>query len=174
MAIDVGPGASDRGNDNWAPSTIIDSVNPANATGTIDTCQVYAANDMSGIEYAAFIDEGSDVFSTNGDTNGSNLGGNAGLITHTAAGDDFTAFAIATGEYLGIYYSGGSLDRDTSGGNSWKKDDNDYIPCSSQSLAGENDADIWSIYATGTEGNGAVAPTGVFYGPLIGPLGGPI
>ena len=155
MAIDVGSTCQERAsttNDEW---TVIVSENPANATGTIDTVCVHSrvGYGMSGIEYASFADEGSNVLSSNGDTNGSNLSAN-GQVTHTAAGDDFVAFAINVDEYIGVYWAAGRL-RATSSGEAgiWGKSGTDWVPATSQTFswsAGYTE----SVYATGTEAGG--------------------
>lgn len=173
MAIDVGSACVVGDNGQSDGYTRIDKNNPANATGTIDSICIYAQNSMSGIEYAAFTDEGSNIFSTNGDTNGSALTATGGQQTyHTAAGNDFTAFAIATGEYLGHYFTVGRLEMDVSGIGQWYVVGDD-IPASSVTFTFVATRSL-SVYGTGTESGGAIAPTGVFYGPLYGPLGGPI
>jgi len=153
MTIDVGPGCGNRGFTWPANYSLIVKDNPANAAGTIDYVCVYADSDMSGIEFASFADEGSEVLSTNGNTSGSNLGAIGDQQNEYNAPGDFTAFNINVGEYIGIYWSGGNIDRDSSGfaGMWWVA--NDQIPCSSVTFNLEVD-DTISLYAIGTEAGG--------------------
>lgn len=149
QSITVGSACIDRA-DSGSDRTRVDANNAANGTGTIDTVQVWAATEMTGIEFAAFEKVGGDKFTTRGNTNGSNLTAPAGSCTTFTAPGDFTAFAIETGDFIGAYWTGGDLESDT-GGTSWKGT-GDYIPCTNQAL--DPDTDFFSLYATG---NGVTA-----------------
>ena len=48
MAIDIGPGATDRGT-SGTPRTAVAKANPANATGTIDTVELWFNTNGSGV-----------------------------------------------------------------------------------------------------------------------------
>lgn len=159
MPIDVGAACIDRAGSAGSGSTNLEGSNPANATGTIDSVCVYAATDMSGIEFASFADEGSNSLSTNGDTNGSNLSATvaASPKTFTAAGCDFTAFAINTGEYIGAYWSGGNLEKANAGVGKWDVA-GDQVPCSSVTFSWTATR-VLSIYATGAEVGAPVSLT---------------
>jgi len=171
--IDVGEGCIDRSATRSPAPTYVAMGNPANATGTIDTVSVWANTNMGGIEYASFVDEGSNVLSTNGDTNGSNLTATAGECTEHTSPGHFSAFNINSGEYIGVYWASGALDRGTGGSGIWWIT-GDNIPASSVTFAPGVGGEVCSLYATGTEAGGAAVPTGALYGPLVGPLGGPI
>lgn len=174
MAIDVGSACDGRPDKIGASYTVIAYENSSNDTGTIHTICIYAVvgNNISGLQYGAFTDEGSNVFtcaaghySIEDDLTATEQ------TTHTAAGNDFTAFNISTGEYIGCYYSGGQLERSYDAGLA-RYIVGDNIPGSSvtfNSLTGPV-----SIYATGTEAAAGVAPTAALYGPLVGPFGGPM
>jgi hypothetical protein len=177
MAIDVGSAPNVRSTNNQFDETLIDYNNPANATGTIDTVQLYCQFACTGgLEFAAFTDEGSNTFATNGDTDGSNLTAAADTQeTYTSAGDDFTAFAIATGEYIGCHGDDGFIYRDDSGGAgiqvTWNTDN---IPCTSTVFSLQA-GDIMSLYGTGSEetantytATGAEVPTGAISRNLQG------
>ena len=150
MAIDVGAPCIDGGFPLSAANTLIEETNPANATGTINTVCVWAETSLSGIEYAAFTNQGGNVFSTNGDTNGSNLNATNQTI-HTAAGNDFTAFAITAGDYIGLYYSGGAIGS-TYSSNLWRVATNDEIPCTNTTFTYSSGWGALSLYGTGEEG----------------------
>ncbi len=162
MAIDVGGACTDRTGAIGATYTLVDQDNPANASGTIDTICVCANTDMSGMEFAAFADEGGNTLSTNGDTNGSNLSALAASCepgtTFTSAGSDFTAFAVAIGEYMGMYWTGGNVERSTSGNvGLWHTQNVDNIPAASVGFDGPVGGDGMSVYGTGVEGNGGLS-----------------
>ena len=163
MAIDVGNSCIDRGLYYSAWRTIITDQNPSDADGTIDSVCIYAqtGNSIAGIEYAAFIDEGSNTFSTNGDTNGSDLSATGGTATtHTSAGGDFTAFAIDTGEYIGFYATSGRIEAtydEYSGKKMWNVYETDSLPCSSVDFGSPVEY-IPSLYATGEESGSTLLP----------------
>lgn len=150
MAIDVGVGCNNLSHSVSNGFTRVAVNNPANATGTIDSVCVWANSNMTGIEYASFIDEGGNVLSTNGDTNGSNLAAAAGQqTTHTAPGD-FSAFAISSGEHIGIWWTGGALDRDITASSPAWLDGGDQVPCISSQFTYEENREL-ALYAVGAE-----------------------
>ncbi len=157
MAIDVGAACSDR-SDILGNYTAIGIDNPANATGTIDYICIFATNmQMSNVEVASFIDEGSNILSTNGVVSLANP--SVGENIYNAPGD-FTAFNISVGEYIGIV--GRYLEATaTGGGGMWYKT-GDNIPASSVTFSW---IDGWalSLYATGTES----APPSIFIPQII-------
>ena len=81
--------------------TAIAFENAADGTGTIDDVTTHCGNGAGcgAFKFASFIDEGSDVLSTN-DTATTGGGHAFGALNFTAPGD-FTAFDISTGEYIG-------------------------------------------------------------------------
>jgi len=161
MAIDVGYKCTIGNTVNLiSRSTYISGENSANDTGTIDTVCLYnGAEAFVGLEFASFTDEGSDVFSTNGDTDGSALTAAVNqATTFTSAGDDFTAFAIATGEYIGWYSSRGKMSCDYSeysGWENWQEYESDQIPCESHEFGQVGMTDKkYCIVASGVESGG--------------------
>ena len=143
--IDVGSAAIDREQNVAGPMTLIDGNNPANATGTIDTIEIYSNTIMYDTEVATFIDEGSDVFSTRDSET---------LGTVSSGYRDFTGLDmdVSTDDDIGVYFSGGKIEKDA-GGNSWTKSA-DQIPCSSVTFFTYNA--ILSLYGTGTESGEAI------------------
>jgi len=159
MAIDIGPGATDRGTHETS-RTEIDAANPANASGTITTVEIWAAVGwpLVNCEVATFYTTGGNIFSTRG--------------THTigavTAGSKQTfpglSLSVEAGDYLGIYYTAGAVEKDNTGGAGvWQDyDNNDYIPCTDHEFTfGVNEA--ISIYGTGTTGVAAVAKKNVIF-----------
>lgn len=177
MAIDVGPTCSDRASgSNWSNKTLIMFANPANANGTIDSVCFATESENTGIEFGAFTDNGSLSFTCQSGHHCSGADLTANGVTDFSAPGDFTAFSIDSGEYIGVYGSISDISYDYTGQGGdgcWHYagdgigDDNTQTYTA---YAGRQ----FSLYATGTESGGAVAPTGGLYGPLGGPLAGPI
>lgn len=145
--IDIGSAAIDRSTFAEATWTIIDKNNPANASGTIISVQIYAVsgNDLADCEVATFIDEGSSVYSTR-DTE--TIGAVTSGSVQTFPGLDMS---VATGDYIGIYFSSGLVELDTSGAG-WELKIGDNIPCSSVTFAFYADRTM-SLYGEGQLGN---------------------
>jgi len=170
QSIDVGEAAIDRPGSGDAGGTYVAEGNAANATGTIDTIQIYAASNMTVCEVASFAHEGSNVLSTNG----------IEAIGDVTAGSTQTfsnrTMAINQGEHIGDTHDTGSIDYEWPGGTGmWYDFTHDYIPCSSQAF--DHDSGYFlSLCGTGEEpsvGIGALSqrlnPFGVNkYGAQIG------
>ncbi len=171
MAIDVGIPAVNQGAVGGGTFTVILKTNPANATGTIDHIDIYDDGGSSTHDVASFTETTTDNFTTTGYALGLTTGG-SGLSEFDAEGD-FTSFEIEEGDFIGLY--GDNIDR--SGGSlgdlTWYAS-GDQIPSETPVAYTANFDRTYALYATGVEGGGAVAPTSVFYGPLVGPMGGPI
>ena len=164
MSIIVGSSAINRAASDVGKTNIIKE-NPATATGTIDHLEAYIADvsyARTDVVFASFIDEGSNTFSSRGNT--PVLTGAEGLNEWDAPGD-FTAFDINSGDYIGAYIEG-SIDLDNSGEGVWVVDGN-QIPEESGVYTFWDDM-TRSIYASGTEsetrtysrGNYATLPLG--------------
>ena len=142
-AIDIGAPAIDRSSEWSADYTLINKGNPANDTGTIDEVEIYAVsgNDLANCEVATFYKTNSTIFSTHDtETIGSVTSGSK----QTFSGLDMD---VVTGDYLGIYYSGGKIETDFTGDGVWGKT-GDQIPCvevTFTSFAGS----VISLYGTG-------------------------
>ncbi|GAH34944.1 unnamed protein product [marine sediment metagenome] len=161
MAIDIGPGAIDRAA-SYGSLTFIAKDNPANATGTITSVEIWAETDLSDVEVATFYEVSPSYYSTRSTV----------AIGSVTAGSKQTfpiSLDVQEGDLIGIYFSAGTIERDSSGYiGIWYKS-GDKIPCENQifsSMAG------WaiSLYGTGNgEGvthEGAVTLSGV--GTLTG------
>lgn len=149
-AIDVGPGATTRSTAYSGGNTAVDKGNPANDTGTIDSVEIYAVTDnMLNTEVALFYVVSGDNLSTRS---------NALLGTVVKGSKQtFTGLTLActASDYLGVYWSSGSLYTGSSGGAGvWRTFGTDKIPCTNEAFSALANYVI-SIYATGATTAGA-------------------
>ena len=146
MAIDIGAAATDR-SASIAARTYVAKENPANATGTIDTVEIWADINLSNCEVATFF-----VVS------GNNLSTRDSEIIGTVTSGSKQTFSglsmdVETGDYIGTFYtSGGWIEVNTSGGTGmWYGGSGvDYIPCTNQVFTSAGGYTL-SLYGTGTE-----------------------
>ena len=137
-AIDVGSAAINRSTYN-NEGTSVDRNNPSNETGTITSIEIYANSAMSNVEVATFfVVSGNNLSTRDSEAIGSVA---AGYTTH------IVNLNVTSGDYIGIYFSAGSLDRDTTGGGFWKNA-GDQIPCTNVAFT-LTAAGTLSLYGTG-------------------------
>lgn len=109
--IDVGDAATNQGGW-WIPEyTFVAKGNPANDTGSITSVEVYAVSgqDLVNFEVALFDEVDTNTFTTRDNyTIGSVTGGSK----QTFSGLDIS---VATGDYIGGYFTGGQLESASSG-----------------------------------------------------------
>lgn len=121
MVIDIGAEAIDRAS-SLGVYTLICQDNPANATGTITSVEIWANTDLSNVEVATFQHVGKQYFTTR----------DSEVIGSVTAGSKQTfpvSLEVQEGDYIGIYYSAGAIELDTSGYTGiWYKA-GDQIPC---------------------------------------------
>lgn len=150
MAIDVGPGATDRASRGYNEYTCIDLANPANATGNIDTFELWFGTD-AGSNVVAGTMTGSGTSYTPHDSV---------AIGNVTAGSKqtFTGLTcdVSMGDYAAAFFNG-TIERSTSGGSGV------YVKLHTQWAAGTQtyglDANYAiSIYGTGTEAGGTDYP----------------
>ena len=143
MAIDIGAGAVNRAGGASA-ATRVAAANPANATGVLDTWQLWFAIDASDVEVATFyVVSGNNLSTRDSETIGAVSSGSLQTFTGLDTG-------VETGDYAGVYFSAGSLERDTSSGSGNWYQYYDLIPCTNAAFSWSSTLDI-SVYATGTE-----------------------
>lgn len=141
-AIDIGPGATDRGTTN-ADMTQIVKDNPANDTGAITSVEIYGASDLPNCEVATFEEVTTDTFTTR---DSETLGTITGGSKQTVSGLDMD---VETGDYLGIYFGlVGDIEADDSGYVGLWIQSGDNIPCTSTSFTYYAGYTV-SIYGTG-------------------------
>ncbi len=108
-AIDIGPGAIDRGS-LAGTNTIIDEANPANETGIITSAELWAASALTGCMVGAFYTTGANQLKCRAST----------TIGDVPAGSKQTfsglSIDVVTSDYIGVYFAGGQVEMDTSGG----------------------------------------------------------
>ena len=147
LAVDiyVGSPAIDRGTVRVSGSTYVDYAT-ANETGTITQVQIYpvAGQDLVNCEIAIFYVPGADPDNlTTRDTEF--IGAVVGGAVRTFDVD----LDVEAGDYIGIYFTGGELETDTSGflGVFYKA--GDQIPCDDVDF-GQMAGDALSVYGIGT------------------------
>ena len=171
QSIDLGSTASDRSTRQGANYTRITANNPANATGTLDTWELWfdaAVADGANVEVATFYIVSADHFSTrDSETIGTVTKGSkqtfSGLSTD-----------VSTGDYSGYYCTAGYLEVTATGGlTSWRSQTAvDNIPCTNttfDAFAPPTYQQVWSLYATGTESATvaiSVSPTSYDFGTV--------
>lgn len=139
-AIDIGAAAIDRASYTGS-FTIIGKENPANDTGSITSVEIWAYSNLSNCEVATFfVVSGNNLSTRDYETIGSVTAGSK----QTFSGLNMD---VQTGDYLGIYYSAGNLETDTSGSGDWYYA-GDKIPCTNQAFTSENNITN-SLYGTG-------------------------
>jgi len=144
-SIDIGAAATDRAaTTSISLYTLVAVENRANATGTLDTIEIWAASNVSDCEVATF-----DVVS------GNNL---STIDTHTIGNfssgskqtfSGITGFNVNLNDYIGIHASGGTIERDSTGSGYWYYG-GDSIPCTNLLHSISSDRTM-SLYGTGTE-----------------------
>jgi hypothetical protein len=118
--IDIGCPAIDRATAGNPGYTYINVNNPANESGKITSVEIWANVAMTGCEVAIFYNVEATNFSTRA----------TAVIGNVAVGyNQFNVnLDVEVGDYIGIYYSAGKLDVDTTGDGFWYKS-GDNIPC---------------------------------------------
>ena len=156
--IIIGSPATDR------PSSLSDNItsvcmeNPANASGKIISVEIYAydaeAWPMTGIEVATFFVVSGNNLSTRD---------SQALANITTSGKHIREvdLNVVEGDYLGIFYSGGYIERDTTGFDGIWFISGDNIPCSDVTF-GVFGGDTISLYGTGE-----TTPTGITWNGIV-------
>ena len=151
QSIDVGPGATNRGGDVILDNaTLIDLNNPANATGTIDTYEIWTIDNFSAVTGGFQTDKGSNVYQvTDSELLGSVTGGAkqtfTGLTISVILGDYISAYAVNEAGYLSVEADSGTSAVVTKSG--------EYIdPGDSATYGAVSNRSALSLYAAGTEG----------------------
>lgn len=145
--IDIGAGASNRaGTVSGGGYTDIDLNNAANGTGTLTSVEIWAATDLANCVVGTFYTSDYVTFTCRDSaTIGAVTAGSK--QTFDVSG---TPITVQTGDYLGIYYTSGKLERDSSGYDGLYWYYGEAIDATDSAdftfLAG----DALSIYATGT------------------------
>jgi hypothetical protein len=139
--IDIGPGATNRASTVSYNQTLVDVNNPANNTGTLDTMEFWANSTISGTKCGTFSGSDTSYDDRDYETIGSITGGSK--QTFTGLNCD-----VSSGDFLGIYYSSGLMERDTTGYAGVYSKTGDWFGSDTQ-LYTLFYGDAISIYATG-------------------------
>ena len=112
-AIDVGAEAIDRSYSGSTNYTYINKGNPANASGKITSVEIFAGTSITGAIVATFYQP-----DPTGEPNYLVARDNYEIGSVTAGSKQTfeVDLDIEAGDYLGIYYTSGAIDRDISGG----------------------------------------------------------
>jgi len=121
--------------------TAVNKNNPASYSGRITCVHIYANTDLTDCEVATFYVVSGDNLSTR-DTE------YIGAVTAGSKQTFPVNLTVQTGDYIGIWFTGGNLDRTYDAPGSWYKA-GDFIPCTDV-LFSKGDKGIVSLYGTGT------------------------
>ena len=146
QSIDVGSGAINRPTSLTSAYTLLDYNNPANATGTIDTIEIWPASNLALTEIGTLYGTAPNFADRDYEYIGSVTSGSKQTFSPVD-------IDIETGDYLGIYYASGNIESNSSGYNGV------YYDLGSQFGTGQTEymllaGDAISIYGTGTESGG--------------------
>lgn len=142
--IDIGMPAVNRGSTLSGTYTAVNIGNPANESGTITSVEIYGSN-LDNVEVATFFVVSGDNLSTRDTELIGYVGGDGVNEKNTFA----VSLNVETGDYLGMFFNVGVLEKDSSGYSGIWFNGADQIPCTNvtfTNLAG----DAISLYGTGT------------------------
>ena len=139
MPIEIGPGATDRATIDIYGYTFVQATNPANATGYINSMEFWFFDSATGIKCGTFYGSSTSYTNRDYETIGSVTSGSK--QTFTGLNCDVTS-----GDYLGIYFATGFIEKDTSGGTQYYKSGSQF-GAGTQTYISETVVE--SIYATG-------------------------
>ncbi len=150
LSIDVGPGAINRDADTGTTYTVVDAGNPANATGNLTSFHIWATYDMTGVKVATFF-----VVTSNNLT-ARDWESIPGTVVAGAERIYTVNLDVVAGDYIGIWWTGGNLERTSASGTGYWYVAGDQTACVNKTFSWATPRAI-SIYATGA--TPAVAPT---------------
>jgi len=141
ITIDMGSPAINRGSTTTdARRTYIAEENPADAAGIIDTIEIWANVNLVDCEVATFYESGGKWYTRGYETIGSVTAGSKQTFSELS-------IAVEIGDWIGITYSSGRVEMDTSGVGYWYST-SDSIPCTGHIFSHTSNRTI-SLYGTG-------------------------
>jgi hypothetical protein len=102
--IDIGGGAADYNTYANPNFTFIDTTNPANDTGSLDTVETWANTNATGFKVGTFYGSGTSYTSRDYETIGDVTSGSKQTFTGLS-------IDVVTGDFLGCYYASGLIER---------------------------------------------------------------
>lgn len=125
MMIDVGSPAINLSSYSPGGQTIVGVDNPANASGVIDTFQLYNAMSMTGLKLGTFSKDGNILTNRDYVSIGNSSGRHGAPITFTGLSVD-----IEIGDIVGHYTASGSTEKTASGDGAgiWSKSGDQFKP----------------------------------------------
>ena len=138
--IDIGMPAINRGS-SFGVFTIINSGNPANTAGTITNVEIWALGNLSNCEVATFYGSGTTYSTRDYET--------IGTVTSGSKQTFGVDLDVEIGDFIGIYYTAGNVERDTSGFEGCWSKSGDLIPCANETGWNIISGDAISLYGTG-------------------------
>ena len=143
--IDIGMPAIDRAS-STGTNTYVDKLNPANGTGKITSVEIWAAADLINCEVATFFQPDPGGFPNNFTTRDTQV---IGTVTAGSKQTFPVDLDVEEGDYIGIYFTAGTLERDLGSGGYWYHNVDD-IPCVNQEFWVTGSGAELSLYGTGT------------------------
>ena len=141
-AIDMGNAAIDRASSGGS-YTFIDLANPSDGNGKLTSVEIWCATDLANCEVATFFNVSGSNYSTR-DTH------SIGAVT---AGSKQTFsdldIEVQSGDFIGIYFTAGSIEIRTSALTNLYYLAGDNIPCTNETFALWGTENGMSVYATG-------------------------
>lgn len=144
-AIDVGPGATDRGSVAAAGSTRISGGNPANGSGTINSIELWYNSNGSDVKCGVFYGTAPNFTSRDYETIGSVTAGSKQTFT----GLDCD---VQTNDVMGHYESSGQIEYGANGGDGSYYKSGDQFGAGQQAYSETTQGDASSMYGTGITG----------------------
>ena len=138
--IDIGPGASDLNSYQLAGLTSVSMDNPANETGRITSIEIWVNENLEGCKIGTFyVVSGNNLSARDYET-----------IGNLAAG--YNKFAVdinvESGDYIGVYHTGGRIEKQTTAGTGYWYVGDDQMSCSNKTFS--TNTNQISLYGTGT------------------------
>lgn len=142
LAIDIyiGANAIDR-DTSMGPYTMINN-NSANESGTITSVEIWASINLTNCEVATFFNVSGVNFSTR-DYEA------IGTVTSGSKQTFPVSLNVEAGDFIGIHYTAGNIERDTASCNGMWIKSGDNIPCTNITFTSYATSAI-SLYGTGT------------------------
>lgn len=141
MAIDIGVEAIDRPDGASYNTTWVNKGNPANDTGTIDSIEIYALNNLVGCKVGIF-------YTTNGDTLKCRSATTIGAVTAGSKQTSAVSLTVVAGDYIGIYFTSGDIESTEATGNGKWYQTTDHCVVDDEISYTPTTGDI-SLYGTG-------------------------